>query len=68
MNLSRKYLVLFLIFFFVDLSVFAQDLPPPPGDLDPEELPIDDHIWLLGGIGLLYVFSRYRVSSDSHSR
>ncbi|MCL9769725.1 hypothetical protein NAT47_04780 [Flavobacterium sp. HXWNR69] len=50
------------------MSVFAQDLPPPPGDLDPEELPIDDHIWLLGGIGLLYVFSKYRVSSDSHSR
>jgi hypothetical protein len=51
------YILASIVLFLVTSPIFAQ---ADPGD-DPVGAPIDDHVYILAAIGLLYVFYRLRA-------
>lgn len=51
------YILASLVLFLVTSPIFAQ---ADPGD-DPVPAPIDDYVYVLAAIGLLYVFFRVRA-------
>lgn len=52
-----------LVFMLLTTIVNAQtDLPDEPDDINPA--PIDDYVWALVAIGLVYVFLKLRALSN----
>jgi len=68
-NLLKFYITAF--FFCSTLLTFAQETPGTDDEagtmeeLDP--LPIDDYIWVLVAIGLVFAFLRFRAISQQRS-
>jgi hypothetical protein len=68
-NLLKFYITAF--FFCSTLLTFAQDTPGTNDDtnsmeeLDP--VPLDDYIWVLIAIGLVFAFLRFRAISQQRS-
>lgn len=61
-----KFILLRFVFIvsmgLASLPVFSQEPPepsgllPPPADDDPLDLPLDNNIWVLGGLAIVYAF------------
>jgi len=55
-----KFILLRFVFIvsmgLASLPVFSQEPPPPPDDDDPLDLPLDNNIWVLGGLAIVYAF------------
>lgn len=55
-----KFILLRFVFIvsmgLASLPVFSQNPLPPPGDDDPQDLPLDNNIWVLGGLAIVYAF------------
>lgn len=56
-----KFILLRFVFIvsmgLASLPVFSQEnLPPPPSGEDPLDLPLDNNIWVLGGLAIVYAF------------
>lgn len=57
-----KFILLRFVFIvsmgLASLPVFSQvdPPPPPPADDDPLDLPLDNNIWVLGGLAIVYAF------------
>ena len=56
-----KFILLRFVFIvsmgLASLPVFSQaDPPPPPSEDDPLDLPLDNNIWVLGGLAIVYAF------------
>lgn len=55
-----KFILLRFVFIvsmgLASLPVFSQQPPPPPEDDDPLDLPLDNNIWVLGGLAIVYAF------------
>lgn len=55
-----KFILLRFVFIvsmgLASLPVFSQEPPPPPEDDDPLDLPLDNNIWVLGGLAIVYAF------------
>lgn len=56
-----KFILLRFVFIvsmgLASLPVFSQERPPPPpADDDPLDLPLDNNIWVLGGLAIVYAF------------
>ncbi|WP_143002831.1 hypothetical protein [Psychroflexus sediminis] len=52
-----KRLILFILFSVLSVATaFAQagDPPPPPGPVDDLPTPIDDHLWMIFLVGLVF--------------
>ncbi|QBN20438.1 hypothetical protein [Flavobacterium nackdongense] len=62
--------LLLVIFMMVSIpEAFAQDptdLPDAP--VDEPAAPIDDYVWVMGLIGLVFVFLRFRAMTQQESR
>lgn len=50
---------------FINTPVFAGPVPPPPGDEDPLDLPIDNLVWVVAGLGALYAFYTHKNTRGS---
>lgn len=62
--MKKLFLILTSIFIsLVSSPVFAQ-LEDPGADPDAPAAPIDGHVWVLGAIGLIYVFLRIRAYNE----
>lgn len=58
-----KFILLRFVFIvsmgLASLPVFSQEDPPPPTppfEDDPLDLPLDNNIWVLGGLAIVYAF------------
>lgn len=55
-----KFILLRFVFIvsmgLASLPVFSQEPPEPPTDDDPLDLPLDNNIWVLGGLAIVYAF------------
>ena len=55
-----KFILLRFVFIvsmgLASLPVFSQEPPPPPDGDDPLDLPLDNNIWILGGLAIVYAF------------
>lgn len=58
-----KFILLRFVFIvsmgLASLPVFSQvdpPPPPPPFEDDPLDLPLDNNIWVLGGLAIVYAF------------
>lgn len=59
MKLKLVYIVNSVILFLITSPLMAQD--DPGDDPDATALPIDDYLWVLVIIGLIYVFLKFRA-------
>ena len=73
-NLLKYYIAAF--YFSSTFMMFAQDAPGSGSDnggiddngaSDTDPLPIDDYIWVLVAIGLVFAFIRFRALSQQRS-
>lgn len=55
-----KFILLRFVFIvsmgLASLPVFSQQPPAPPAEDDPLDLPLDNNIWVLGGLAIVYAF------------
>lgn len=57
-----KFILLRFVFIvsmgLASLPVFSEENPPPPppAEDDPLDLPLDNNIWVLGGLAIVYAF------------
>lgn len=56
-----KFILLRFVFIvsmgLASLPVFSEEYPPPPpAQDDPLDLPLDNNIWVLGGLAIVYAF------------
>lgn len=49
-----------VLFMFVSTPAFSNPIPPPPGDDDPQDLPIDNLVLVVAGLGVLYAFYTHK--------
>lgn len=61
---------LILLCIFINTPAFAGPVPPPPGDTDPdpEDLPIDNSVLAVAGLGVLYAYYTHKKIKDSKSK
>jgi hypothetical protein len=59
----KTYSIIF--FLLTTFSAFADDNPEEvPEDLDGPTAPIGDHIWIIALIGIVYIFSKYKLKAQ----
>lgn len=56
-----------VLFMFVSTPAFSNPDPflPPPTDDDPQDLPIDNLVWVVAGLGALYAFYTHKNTVSS---
>jgi hypothetical protein len=59
-SVSFAKITVFLFMLFTTLVSAQADLPDAPNDTTPGA-PIDDYVWVLAVIGLIFVFMKFRA-------
>jgi hypothetical protein len=61
MKLKLVYIVNSVILFLITSPLMAEEPADPGADPDAAPLPIDDYLWILVLVGLIYVYLKFRA-------